>query len=73
MGGKKYAVYELLARSGTQVLVYWGPLYPLSFVPKENLSEMPGENALVQHAGWFEELPHMSAEEAMEYIGFIVE
>lgn len=67
-------MYELLARSGTQVLVNWGPRYPPSFVPRENISEHPGQNALVQHdADWFEALTAMSAEEAMEYLGYIPE
>lgn len=68
---RMYVVYELLARSGAQVLVNWGPRYPPSFVSRENISERQGENALVQHAGWFEELTEMSAEEAMEYLGYI--
>lgn len=66
-------MHELLARSGTQILVNWGPKYPPSWVPRENISERASENALGQHAGWFEVLPQMSAEEAVEYVGYIPE
>lgn len=68
-----YVVYEAVGKIRHVSSCQLGSIYSLSFVPRGNLSELPGENALVQHEGWFEELPHMSDEEAMAYIGYIVE